>query len=103
RVTLVRVVAKPEELFSKFASDREALKARIEELKAGPSRANFFAALTQIFGPEAPPRGKPVVYLFTDCQSSGWREVRSQGLERLVPEGTPFVVVQVGSTEETAN
>lgn len=103
RLTLIRVVSKPEEVFSRFTTDVEAIRTRIDELKTSPSRANMFAALMQVFGPEAPKRANPIVYVFTDCQKSGWREVQNQGLERLIPEGTPFIVVNVGSKEPIPN
>ena len=103
RLTLVRVVAKPEELFSRFAQDAAPLRERIESLRPTPSRANFFAALSQLFGPGAEQHDNASVYLMTDCQSSGWREARDQGLHRLVPEGTPVYVVNVGSKEPIAN
>jgi hypothetical protein len=103
RLTLVRVTSRPEELFSRFTHDASGIRDKIDALKPSPSRANFFAALSQVFGPEARPRANPLVYVFTDCQSSGWREVRDQGLNRLIPEGTPFLVVNVGSNEPISN
>jgi hypothetical protein len=102
RLTLVRVAARPEELFSRFAQDAAGIRDKIEALKPGPSRANFFAALTQVFGSEAP-HSNPLVYLFTDCQANGWREAHDQGLARLIPEGTQFLVVNVGSNEPVSN
>lgn len=103
RLTLVRVTAKPEEIFSRFTSDAEDIQNKIEDLKVGTARANMFAAFMGVFGPEAPERKNPIVYLFTDCQATGWKEVRSQGLERVIPPGAEFVVVNVGSTEPIAN
>jgi hypothetical protein len=103
RVTLVRVAGRPEEVFSSFSSDVEGIEKRIDGLVATPARANFYAAFMQVFGPEAPKRTNPVVYLFTDCQSTGWNEVRRQGLERVLPPKTPLVVVNVGSNEELPN
>jgi hypothetical protein len=103
RLTLVRVGSRPEEIFSRFNQDAAVLRDKIEGLKTSPSRANFFAALTQVFGPEAAPRTNPVVYVFTDCQSSGWHEVHEQGLARLVPDETPVLVVNVGSNEPVQN
>jgi hypothetical protein len=103
RLTLIRVAAKPEEVFSRFTTDSEAIRNRIDDLKMTPGRANIFAALMQVFGPGAPQRANPTVYLFTDCQASGWREVRNQGLERLLPSGTRFVIVNVGSSEPVPN
>ncbi|HWG45823.1 MAG TPA: VWA domain-containing protein [Gemmataceae bacterium] len=103
RLTLIRVGATPEELFSRFSTDTKGIQDRIDGLKTTSSRANIFAALLQLFGPEASRRSNPIVYLFTDCQSSGWLEVRNQGLEHLIPAGTPFVVVNVGDKEPLAN
>ena len=56
-----------------------------------------------LFGPDASKRTNPLVYLFTDCQASGWREVKNQGLEGLIPDKTPFVVVNVGAADDLAN
>jgi hypothetical protein len=103
RLTLVRVASKPEEVFSRFSADAATIQDKIDGLRCTSSRGNLFAALTQVFGPEAPKHTNPVVYLFTDCQATGWREVRNQGLERLIPAGTPFVVVNVGSREAVPN
>jgi hypothetical protein len=103
RLTLVRVTAKPEEMFSRFTHDAGALREKIAGLKASPSRANAFAALTQVFTPEAERRSNSSVYLLTDCQANGWREVRDQGVSRLIPEGTDFIVVNVGSQEPIPN
>jgi hypothetical protein len=103
RLTLIRVGATPEEMFSRFSTDTKGIQDKIDALKTTSSRANLFAALLQLFGPEASRRSNPLVYLFTDCQSSGWKEVRNQGLERLIPTGTPFVVVNVGDKEPLPN
>jgi hypothetical protein len=103
RLTLIRVASKPEELFSRFTSDAEAIEEKIANLKAGPSRGNFFAALGHVFGPQAPTRTSPVVYLFTDCQSSGWREVRDQPLEKVIPADVQVIVVNVGPKEPQSN
>jgi hypothetical protein len=103
RLTLVKVGAAPEEVFSRFTTDTKGIHDKIEGLKTSPSRANLYAALMQIFGPEAPRRTNPLVYLFTDCQASGWREARNQGLKGLIPADTPFVVVNVGSREPVPN
>jgi hypothetical protein len=103
RLTLVRVVSRPEEIFSQFAKDAATIREKIEGLKTSPARANLFAALMQVFGSEATRQGKPIVYLLTDCQASGWHEVRNQGLKRVIPEDTPFYVVNVGSNEAVSN
>jgi hypothetical protein len=105
RVTLIRVAARSDALFSHFTSEfaTDAIDERIDNLSTTPGRANFFAAFTQLFGPEAPPRINPVVYVFTDCQASGWKEVDTQGLEHILPAELPLVVVNVGSSEGVPN
>src|SRR5262245_10385321 len=103
RLTLIRVGATPEEVFSRFTTDTKGIQDRIDGLKITSSRANLFATLLQLFGPEASRRSNPLVYLFTDCQASGWLEVRNQGLERLIPAGTPFLVFNVGDKEPLPN
>src|SRR5262249_44895725 len=62
------------------------------------SRGNLYAAMLSVFGPESKPRTRPLVYLFTDCQKSGWKEVSAQGLGSTLPAELPVVVVNVGST-----
>jgi len=61
------------------------LRKKITGLQTTASRGNVFAALMHLFGPDASKRTNPLVYLFTDCQASGWREVKNQGLEGLIP------------------
>src|SRR5205823_19132 len=103
RLTLVRVTSRAEELFTRFTKDAKEVRARIDGLQASSARGNIFAALLRLFGPEAPQRSNVTVYLITDCQASGWREVRSQGIERLLPTKVPFTVVNVGPQKETPN
>jgi hypothetical protein len=103
RVTLLRVAAKPQEVFSQFVNDGEAVRLRIDELKTTPARGNMFAAFMHLFGPEAEPRPKTQVYVFTDCQASGWREVRNQGLDRNLPGEVQLTVVNVGSNKPIPN
>jgi hypothetical protein len=103
RLTLVKVGARPEEVFSKFNSDTQGIKERIESLQPSSARANLFAALLQLFGPEAARRENPAVYLFTDCQSNTWKEARNQGLDKLLPAEMPFTVVNVGSHADLPN
>ena len=103
RLTLVRVSSQPKEVFSRFSSDAEAISDEITALEASPSRANFFAALSQVFGPQAPSRSKSVVYVFTDCQSNGWREVSDQPIDKLIPAGAKLMVINVGSDETISN
>jgi hypothetical protein len=103
RLTLVRVAGRSEEVFSRFTADTESIKQHIHDLRASPSRANWLVALSQLFAAGAPERPKATVYLFTDCQASGWRELANQGTDRLVPKETRLVVVNVGSKEPLAN
>jgi von Willebrand factor type A domain/Aerotolerance regulator N-terminal len=102
-LTLIQVGAQPHERFSNFTSDAKGVEDAITGLQTTASRGNIFAALMHLFGPDASKRTNPLVYLFTDCQGSGWREVKNQGLEGLIPDKTPFVVVNVGSTEDMSN
>jgi hypothetical protein len=103
RLTLVRVAARPEEVFNRFAADTESVPEHIDELTTSPARANWLAALSQVFGKTDQARAQPTVYLFTDCQASGWKELATQGVERLVPADAHLVVVNVGSTQPIAN
>lgn len=103
RLTLVRVAAKPDEVFSRFSGDTQTIEEHIDSLTASPSRANWLAALSQVFAPGAPERAKATVYLVTDCQASGWQELATQGVERLVPKDARLVVVNVGSTHPIDN
>ena len=100
RVTLVRVTSKPEEIVSKVTADADSLKEKLGGLKVSPSRATLFATFTQLFGESGSPMTttKPWVYLFTDSQASGWRELREQPAEGLLPEGTKLFVIDVGSS-----
>jgi hypothetical protein len=41
--------------------------------------------------------------LLTDSQASSWREVREQGLARVIPEGTKITVIDVGGGQALAN
>src|SRR6516225_3778060 len=103
RVTLIRVGSKPEEVFSRFTSDVASIREKLDLLKTSPARANVFAALMHVFGGGETPRSSRIVYLFTDCQESGWKEVRNQGLERFIPAETELIVANVGSSEPLAN
>ena len=97
-VTLVRVASRPEEIVSKVTSDTDSLKEKLGALKTSPSRANLFATFTQLFSGGAPMTLKPQIYFFTDSQASGWRELREQPAEDLVPEGSKLFVIDVGSS-----
>ena len=97
-VTLVRVASRPEEIVSKVTADTDSLKEKLGGLKTSPSRANLFATFTQLFGGGSPMTLKPQIYFFTDSQASGWRELREQPVEDLVPEGSKLFVIDVGSS-----
>ncbi|MFM9964327.1 MAG: vWA domain-containing protein [Planctomycetaceae bacterium] len=97
-VTLVRVASKPDEIVSKVTADTEALKEKLGGLTTSPSRANLFATFTQLFGGGSPMALKPQIYFFTDSQASGWRELREQPVEDLVPAGSKLFVIDVGSS-----
>ncbi len=103
RITLVRVTGAPEEIFSRFSTDAREVEEKIRSLRASSSRANIFAALLQLFGPEAARRVNPIVYFFTDCQACSWREVRNQGLQSVLPASTPLVLVNVGPRQPPRN
>jgi hypothetical protein len=103
RVSLFRVATRPEEVFSRFTADTESVKDHIQDLKASPSRANWLTALSQLFASGAPERTKATVYLFTDCQATGFNELAKQEAGRLVPKETRLVVVNVGSKDTLDN
>lgn len=103
RLTLVRVAARPEEVFNRFSADTESITEHVDDLATSPSRANWLAALSQAFGKGDQARAQPTVYLFTDCQASGWKELATQGIERLVPAEAHLVVVNVGSKQPISN
>src|SRR5262245_60226947 len=67
RITLVRVTSRAEEVISRFSTDAQAVRERIEGLKTTSARGNIYAAFVSLFGSEATRRTNPVVYLFTDC------------------------------------
>jgi hypothetical protein len=121
RLTLCRVAAQTEDVFSRFSADAGSVVDYVDSLKTGPSRANFFAALNHVFGQEKNYRVRPLVYVVTDCQASNWREfnqpaasgkkedgkdnVATQAAlsKSLVPAGAELVVVNVASQHEVAN
>ena len=102
RLTLLRVGAQPTEVFGRFSADAETTRERIEAVQSGPARANLFAAFSRVLG-QARRDQAPAVYLFSDSQSSSWREVREQGLDRVIPEQTKITVVDVGGDATLAN
>jgi hypothetical protein len=103
RVTLYRLAAKPEEVFSRFSSDAESIRESIENLTVSASRANLFAGLSELFGPESRQLVDPVIYLFTDRQANSWKELDDELADGLIPPGSRLVVVGVGSNQELPN
>ncbi|HJZ93176.1 MAG TPA: VWA domain-containing protein, partial [Gemmataceae bacterium] len=105
RVTLVRVTGRPEEVFSRFSTELSDLQDRIDGLQTSPSRANLFGALVGVFGDEQRRPANPLVYFFTDAQAGSFREIERQKptAERLLPAGTPFLLVDVGTKVPRAN
>jgi hypothetical protein len=105
RVTLVRVTGRPEEVFSQFSTEVNDLQDRIDGLQTSPSRANLFAALTGVFGDERKRPANPLVYFFTDAQVGSFKEIERQKsvAERLLPQGTQFLLVDVGTKESRSN
>ncbi|HEX7378675.1 MAG TPA: VWA domain-containing protein [Pirellulales bacterium] len=103
RLTLVRVASRAEEVFGRFSADTESIKDYIENLAASPARANWLTALSQVFASGAPEHGKATVYLFTDCQATGFNELAKQGAERIVPKEARLVVVNVGAKKPPDN
>jgi len=103
RLTLVRLTSRAEIVFSRFSADTEGIRDKIAGLLASPSRANLYAALGELFGLAAYRQPGQTIYLFTDCQSSAWREVKDQGLAGILPPESKLVVVNVGSAAPLAN
>ena len=105
RVTLIRVTGRPEEVFSRFSTEVNDLQDRIDLLQTSPSRANLFAALAAVFGEEHKRPANPLVYFFTDAQAGSFKEVERQksAADRLLPPGTPFLLVDVGTKEPRSN
>ncbi len=97
RLTLFRVGARAVEVFSRFSADAETIRAKIDAIESGPARANLFAAFTQAHGSRQSGEVVPAIYLFTDNQAGSWREVREQGLDRVIPRGAKITVVNVGT------
>jgi hypothetical protein len=103
RLTLVRVTSHADIVFSRFTADSEDIRHKIEALSTSPSRANLFAGLSELFGSATYRQPGQTVYLFTDCQSSSWREVKEQGLAKIMPRDAKFIVVNVGSDSAMTN
>jgi hypothetical protein len=114
-LTLVQVAGpEPKQLYSGYlrAEDADNPASRSAEpddkktpgqvvdlLNVTASRGDIYAALLRVFGPDAPSRRNANYFLITDCQASGWREVRDQGLQGVIPPHAPFAVVNVGADD----
>lgn len=103
RVTVIRVGSQPHEVCNRFSADAEIIRSEIQELKPTPSRANLFAAVSKVFGPESRKLKQPVVYLFTDLQSSGWSEFEDGNTSGLIPAEAELFVVNSGSGRDFPN
>ena len=80
-LTLVEVGAQPRERVQPLHPDAKDVEEEIDRSAKRPHRAATSSPpFMHLFGPDAPKRTNPLVYLFTDCQASGWREVKNQGL-----------------------
>ena len=66
RLTLYRVTARTEEIFSRFSADTASIEDRIDSLKLSPSRANFLAAFVQGLRAGAALRSRPAAHLSRD-------------------------------------
>ncbi len=103
RVAVVKVADRPEEVARRFVGDGKAVVEAIDGLSPGPSRANLFAAMAEVYGSTAGRSSRPTVYVLSDGQSGSWRELRDPSASRLVPEGAKIVVVNVGEPNPPAN
>lgn len=103
RLTLVKVAASPQEVLARFSPTAETVREQIDSLQASPSRGNWLAALSQLGQSHGNEAAAPTIYLFTDSQASGWREVEAQEGRRLLPDDARLVLVKVGSTEPLEN
>jgi hypothetical protein len=100
RVTLVRLVQRPETVLSQFAADSAELRTAVANLKPSISGGNVHAALSAALEEER--RNGRTVYLVTDLQRTGWKQVIDQ------PGGLTFgddklFVVNVGGKDRFAN
>jgi hypothetical protein len=103
RVTLVRAAARPVELCTRFSARAEAMGPLIDGLTPGAAHGNLYAAFLHLFDPRGPARKNATVYVFTDGQAAGWKELAAQGVERLVPENVHLRIVNVGSSRALEN
>jgi Mg-chelatase subunit ChlD len=103
RLSLIRVSAEPEELFSRFQRDSEKIGRRIDGLETVPSSGDLLAGLSLAAERNQDLARNTVVYLLTDCQTNEWQELRGLELSQVLPRDAELVVVDVGSGEITPN
>ncbi|MBI3878333.1 MAG: BatA domain-containing protein, partial [Verrucomicrobia bacterium] len=103
RLTLWRVTSQPEELLRSVSPAVGAVRETIEHLSPAPTRADLASVFKQIFPAGGRRDAVATVYLFTDCQASGWRQAYQQGLEQVLPPKTRLFVVDVGSRQAVPN
>lgn len=102
-VTVLQAAARPLEICDRFSADVKTIRDSIEALAVTPGRANLFAAFAHLYGPETSQLNAPLIYLFTDLQTSNWREFNDSDRRRVVPDGTEIIVVNVGSNQDFSN
>jgi hypothetical protein len=100
RVTLIRLAQKPEVVLGKFAAGSNELRTAVANLKPSIAGSNVHAALSSVLAEER--KTDRSIYLVTDLQKSGWKQVVEQ------PEGLAFgddrlFVVDVGAKDRIAN
>jgi hypothetical protein len=100
RVTLVRLVQRPEIVLSQFAADSSELRTAVANLAPGFAVGNVHAAISTAMAEER--RGGRSIYLVTDLQRTGWKQVLDQ------PAGAAFgddrlFVVNVGAGDRLTN
>jgi hypothetical protein len=103
RVTILRIAANPREICSRFSADADAIQKNIDDIQAGPSRANWLAAISSLFEGNADRLANPRLYLISDMQATGWRELVGNTGEQVVPGETEMFLIGVGSGTEPEN
>ncbi|MBC8354900.1 MAG: VWA domain-containing protein [Planctomycetes bacterium] len=101
RVTVIRVASRPGEICSRFASNPDAIRESIDQLEAGAARANWFAALLHTF--QSDRLANPRIYVISDMQQTGWRELKTGETAGLIPTDTEVFVINVGSSKPIEN
>jgi hypothetical protein len=100
RVTLIRLAQRPEIVLSQFTADSPELKTAVTGLQPSIASGNIHAALSAVLAEER--RGGRAVYLLTDLQRTGWKQVLDQPGALSFGDDKLFVV-NVGAGERTAN